>query len=238
MRISTGLFQPIAAEDVAAFVADVALAEPANGIVEIAGPERAPFNEIIARYLKAVGDPREVVGDTEARYFGGLVDERSLVPLGEARLGPTRFEDWLKRSSTSRLGDVDHEGHSAGPASCLPVIHCCPGAREPGGDRHTTCREGAPGVQGQGRRDDLGRVSPGASDPIHRHNAHAFVYVLEGSIVMQLRDAAEVTLSPGQTYYEGPNDVHIVGRNASNTRPAKFVVFLVKNQGAPILEPS
>jgi quercetin dioxygenase-like cupin family protein len=78
---------------------------------------------------------------------------------------------------------------------------------------------------------------PGSSDPIHRHNAHAFVYVLEGSIVMQLRDAAEVTLSPGQTYYEGPNDVHIVGRNASNTRPAKFVVFFVKNQGAPILEP-
>jgi quercetin dioxygenase-like cupin family protein len=78
---------------------------------------------------------------------------------------------------------------------------------------------------------------PGASDPIHRHNAHAFVYVLEGSVVMQLRDSVEVTLSPGQTFYEGPNDVHIVGRNASNTRPAKFVVFLIKNQGAPILEP-
>ena len=78
---------------------------------------------------------------------------------------------------------------------------------------------------------------PGASDPIHRHDAHAFVYVLEGSIVMQVRDAAEVTLSPGQTYYEGPNDVHIVGRNASNTRPAKFVVFFVKNKGAPILVP-
>jgi quercetin dioxygenase-like cupin family protein len=78
---------------------------------------------------------------------------------------------------------------------------------------------------------------PGASDPIHRHDAHAFVYVLEGSIVMQVRDAAEVTLSPGQTYYEGPNDVHIVGRNASNTRPAKFVVFLVKNKGAPVLLP-
>ena len=78
---------------------------------------------------------------------------------------------------------------------------------------------------------------PGASDPIHRHNAHAFVYVLEGSIVMQLRDATEVRLSPGQTYYEGPADVHIVGRNASNTRPAKFVVFFIKSQGAPILEP-
>jgi uncharacterized protein YbjT (DUF2867 family) len=98
VRISTGLFQPIAADDVAAIVADVALAKPANGIVEIAGPERAPFNEIVARYLKAVGDPREVVGDPEARYFGGLVEERSLVPLGEARLGPTRFEDWLKQS--------------------------------------------------------------------------------------------------------------------------------------------
>src|SRR4051794_17625188 len=99
VRISTGLFQPIAAEDVAVMVADVALAEPANGIVEIAGPERAPFNEIVALYLKALSDPREVVGDPEARYFGGRVEERSLVPLGEARLGPTRFEDWLKQSA-------------------------------------------------------------------------------------------------------------------------------------------
>jgi quercetin dioxygenase-like cupin family protein len=94
-----------------------------------------------------------------------------------------------------------------------------------------------PEVQGKEGVMILVEYPPGASDPIHRHNAHAFVYVLEGSIVMQLRDATEVRLSPGQTYYEGPNDVHIVGRNASNTRPAKFVVFFVKNQGAPILEP-
>jgi quercetin dioxygenase-like cupin family protein len=94
-----------------------------------------------------------------------------------------------------------------------------------------------PELQGKEGVMILVEYPPGASDPIHRHNAHAFVYVLEGSIVMQLRDAAEVTLSPGQTFYEGPNDVHIVGRNASNTRPAKFVVFLVKSQGAPILKP-
>jgi quercetin dioxygenase-like cupin family protein len=94
-----------------------------------------------------------------------------------------------------------------------------------------------PELQGKEGVMILVEYPPGGSDPIHRHDAHAFVYVLEGSIVMQLRGAAEVTLSPGQTYYEGPNDVHIVGRNASNTRPAKFVVFLVKNQGAPILEP-
>ena len=87
VRLSPGLFQPIAADDVAAIVADVALAAPRNSIVEIAGPERAPFNEIVARYLKAVGDPREVVSDPDARYFGGRVEEHSLVPLGEARLG-------------------------------------------------------------------------------------------------------------------------------------------------------
>jgi quercetin dioxygenase-like cupin family protein len=78
---------------------------------------------------------------------------------------------------------------------------------------------------------------PGSSDPIHRHNANAFVYVLEGSIVMQVKGGKEVTLTPGQTFYEGPNDIHVVGRNASTTKPAKFVVFLVKNKNAPVLVP-
>lgn len=78
---------------------------------------------------------------------------------------------------------------------------------------------------------------PGASDPIHRHNADAFLYVLEGSIVMQVKGGKEVTLTPGQTFYEGPNDIHVVGRNASTTKPAKFLVFLVKNKGAPVLIP-
>ena len=97
VRLSPGLFQPIAADDVAAIVADVALGPPRNGIVEVAGPERAPFDEIIARYLKAVCDPRTVVSDPEARYFGGRVEERSLVPLGEARLGRIGVDEWLRR---------------------------------------------------------------------------------------------------------------------------------------------
>ena len=79
---------------------------------------------------------------------------------------------------------------------------------------------------------------PGSSDPIHRHNANAFVYVLEGSIVMQVRGGKEVTLTAGQSFYEGPDDVHVVGRNASQTKPAKFVVVLVKDQGVQAVLPA
>ena len=79
---------------------------------------------------------------------------------------------------------------------------------------------------------------PGSLDPIHRHNAHGFIYVLEGSIVMQVRGGKEMTLTAGQTFYEGPDDVHVVGRNASKTKPAKFVVFFVKERGAPVLVPA
>jgi quercetin dioxygenase-like cupin family protein len=79
---------------------------------------------------------------------------------------------------------------------------------------------------------------PGSADPIHRHNAHGFIYVLEGTIVMQVRGGKEVTLTPGQTFYEGPDDIHTVGRNSSSTKPAKFLVFLLKNKGAPVLIPA
>jgi quercetin dioxygenase-like cupin family protein len=78
---------------------------------------------------------------------------------------------------------------------------------------------------------------PGSADPVHRHDAHAFVYVLEGSVIMQVKGGKEVTLGPGQTFYEGPNDIHVVGRNASTTKPAKFVVVLIKKKGAPAFVP-
>ena len=79
--------------------------------------------------------------------------------------------------------------------------------------------------------------APGGSSPIHRHNAHAMVYVLEGSVVMQVKGGQQVTLTPGQTFYEGPDDVHVVDRNASSTKPAKFLVFLIKDKGTPVLVP-
>ena len=101
VRLPPVMFQPIAADDVAAIVAETALAAPRNGILEIAGPERAPFSELVARYLKAVSDPREVVGDPTAQYWGGQVEERSLVPLGEARLGRIGLDEWLRRSQAA-----------------------------------------------------------------------------------------------------------------------------------------
>ncbi|HEU4682907.1 MAG TPA: cupin domain-containing protein [Nitrospira sp.] len=79
--------------------------------------------------------------------------------------------------------------------------------------------------------------APAGADPIHRHNAHGLIYVLEGSIVMQVEGGKEVTLTPGQTFYEGPTDIHVVGRNASSTKPVKFLVFLLKDKGAPVLVP-
>ena len=101
VRLPPVMFQPIAADDVAAIVAETALAAPRNGVLEIAGPERAPFNELVARYLKAVSDPREVVGDPDALYAGGRVEERSLVPLDEARLGRIGLDEWLRRSQAA-----------------------------------------------------------------------------------------------------------------------------------------
>jgi uncharacterized protein YbjT (DUF2867 family) len=101
VRLPPVQFQPIAADDVAASVADAALAEPRNGVVEIAGPEPGLFSEIVARYLKAIGDPRKVMSDPKAQYWRGRVEERSLVPLGEARLGRIDLEQWLRRSKAA-----------------------------------------------------------------------------------------------------------------------------------------
>ena len=97
VRIATGLFQPIAADDVAAAVADTALTAPRNGTIEIAGPERAPFDEIVESYLRMVGDGRPVRGDPGAPYFGGRVERSSLVPTGEAQLGRIKLADWVRR---------------------------------------------------------------------------------------------------------------------------------------------
>ncbi|WP_026621188.1 YbjT (DUF2867 family protein) (plasmid) [Ensifer sp. WSM1721] len=99
IRLSPALFQPIASDDVAAALADVAVAPPVNGTVEVAGPEAIPLDEVVRRYLRATKDPRKVVPDVHARYFGSVLDDQSLTPGGNARIGAIRFEDWLGQST-------------------------------------------------------------------------------------------------------------------------------------------
>jgi uncharacterized protein YbjT (DUF2867 family) len=102
VRLSPALLQPIGSDDVAAAVVDVALGAPVNGMIEIAGPERIPLNELARRYLKATKDPRQVVADTHARYFGAEINDQSLTPGDNPRLGSIRFEDWLGRTLAQR----------------------------------------------------------------------------------------------------------------------------------------
>lgn len=122
---------------------------------------------------------------------------------------------------------------------CLVVLACCVSAAPEAPEAKVASLLSKDMKEFPGKEAEMIMVEypPGSVDPVHRHNAHAFVYVLEGSIVMQLKGQKEVTLKPGDTFYEGPDDVHVVGRNASKTAPAKFLVFFVKHKGAPILVP-
>ena len=256
IRLSPVLMQPMVSDDVAAAVADVALGEPMNAMVEVAGPDKIRQDELVRQFLTATGDPRNVVTDTNAGYYGIKVNDQSLVPGDNPRLGTTRFDEWLSRTTPQKKAI---ERQSA-PALNLPgkvpkvvtlllcgivfaalskVTVTMAATTEPKEAKLTELMSkdltDLPGKEGLML---LIEYPPGSSDPIHRHNAHGFIYVLEGSIVMQVRGGKEVTLTPGQTFYEGPEDVHVVGRNASQTKPAKFVVFFVKDKGAPVLVPT
>ena len=256
IRLSPVLMQPMVSDDVAAEVADVALGESMNAMVEVAGPDKIRQDELVRQFLTATGDPRNVVTDTNAGYYGIKVNDQSLVPGDNPRLGTTRFDEWLSRTTPQKKAI---ERQSA-PALNLPgkvpkvvtlllcgivfatlskVTVTMAATTEPKEAKVTELMsKDLTDLAGKEGLMLLIEYPPGSSDPIHRHNAHGFIYVLEGSIVMQVRGGKEVTLTPGQTFYEGPEDVHVVGRNASQTKPAKFVVFFVKDKGAPVLVPT
>jgi quercetin dioxygenase-like cupin family protein len=243
--------QPMVSDDVAAAVADVALGEPMNAMVEVAGPDKIRQDELVRQFLTATGDPRKVVTDANAGYYGIKVNDQSLVPGDNPRLGPTRFAEWLNRT-TSQKTAAPASNLSGTAAKVVALLLCgivfaalskvtvtMAATTEPKEAKLTELMSkdltDLPGKEGLML---MIEYPPGSSDPIHRHNAHGFIYVLEGSIVMQVRGGKEVTLTPGQTFYEGPEDVHVVGRNASQTKPAKFVVFFVKDKGSPVLVPA
>ena len=256
VRLSSALMQPIAAEDVAAALADVAVAKPMNGTIEIAGPEKIRQDELVRQFLSASGDERKVIIDVHTGYYGVDVNDQSLVPGTNPRLGSIRFAEWLSRNTPQKSGierqSAATPNRSAKVATVAALLLCGIGVlalslpNAAAGDASANDKEAKvtplfskdltdfPGKEGLML---MIEYPPGSSDPIHRHNAHGFIYLLEGSIIMQVKGGKEVTLTPGQTFYEGPEDVHVIGRNASQTKPAKFLVFFVKNKGAPILEP-
>lgn len=256
IRLSSVLMQPMASDDVAAAVAEAALEQPVNGMIEIAGPDQIRQDELVRQYLNATGDARKVVTDDKAGYFGIAVNDQSLVPGDNPHIGPTHYKDWLSRSTPQKKA-IERQSAPASNlagkvAKVLSLLLCgivfaalskvtvtMAATTEPKEAKVTQLMSkdltDLPGKEGLML---LIEYPPGSADPIHRHNAHGFIYVLEGSIVMQVRGGKEVTLTPGQTFYEGPEDVHVVGRNASQTKPAKFVVFFVKDKGAPVLVPT
>ncbi len=255
IRLSPVLMQPMVSDDVAAAVADVALGEPMNAMVEVAGPDKIRQDELVRQFLTATGDPRNVVTEANAGYYGIKVNDQSLVPGDNPRLGTTRFEEWLGRTTPQKAIEPQATPPSSLPGkvgkvvalllcgivfAALSKVTVTMAATMESQEAKLTqlLSKDLTDLPGKEGLMLLIEYPPGSSDPIHRHNAHGFIYVLEGSIVMQVRGGKEVTLTPGQTFYEGPEDVHVVGRNASETKPARFVVFFVKDKGAPVLVPT
>ena len=252
VRAASALIQPMAATDVAGVVARVAERAPVNSTIEVAGPEQFPLDGLIRQYLAARNDSRQVISDPRARYFGGELSERTLVPDKDALLGEMRFESWLSQPSSpvSHTSEPPSEGKGrrrqlrAGSKSLVSLaalftitlgVTGTLMAQEKITPLMTNDLAGSPGKEIMMYTVDF---PAGFSSPIHRHDAQVSVYVLEGSVVMQVRGGKEITLGPGQSFYEKPSDIHVVSRNASTTKPAKFLVFLIKEKGAPMVLPA
>jgi quercetin dioxygenase-like cupin family protein len=198
------------------------------------------------------------MSDPHARYFGGELSERTLVPNDDARLGETRYENWFKQiarqfpntnlQSAAGVGQNEHRVTVSKPMLVLAflitgilivtgTLKAQKTATPPVAQEAITPLMSKDLAEFPGKEIVMYTVEfpSGFSTPIHRHNAYVSVYMLEGSVVMQVRGGKEVTLTPGQSFYEGPDDIHVVSRNASSTKPAKFLVFLLKDKGAPQL---
>jgi len=260
VRLTSALIQPIAADDVASAIARIAVGTPVNVTIEIGGPERFRLDELIRRDLAALSDPRDVITDPHARYFGGVLSEKTLVPDDGAQLGETRFGKWVSQAArqipnTNLQSSADRgrrEQFSTSSKTMLALTLLITSALT------MTCslmaqkavtplkaQETITPLMSNDLEEFPGKevlmytvdFPPGFSSPVHRHNAHVSLYVLEGSVVMQVKGGKEITLTAGQSFYESPTDIHVVSRNASGSKPAKFLVFLIKDKNAPLVTP-
>jgi uncharacterized protein YbjT (DUF2867 family)/quercetin dioxygenase-like cupin family protein len=248
VRLPSAAFQPIAAEDVAAVLTDVALGEPLNDTVEVAGPERTGLDELVRRFLRGTKDPREVITDAKARYFGLAVNDQTLVPGMNARIAPTWLEDWISRSipqnQASSAGSASKSSRPSprkialglllflwGIAFAAPCVSA--------GFAHDTANEKSkvtlvyehvlPNVPGKSIKGVLVEYQPGGSSPAHTHPDSAFIYatVLEGAIRSQVNNGPVIVYRAGESFSEMPGDHHSVSANASETEPARLLAVFV-----------
>lgn len=256
VSIATGLFQPIAADDVAAVVAEVATSAPRGGTIEIAGPERAPFDEIIRRYLAMTGDERPVRADSEARYFGGRVERFSLVPMGDAQLGGIALADWVTRklaagASRQRIPTKGKAMKATSRALAalflLTATHAHAQDAELGqatklaGSENATVtlvyQHAIAGIPGKSVKGVLVEYGPGGYSPSHTHAKSAQIYatVLDGAVRSKVNDEPEKTYRAGDNWTESPGDHHSVSANASDTEPARLLAVFIVDTDETIL---
>jgi quercetin dioxygenase-like cupin family protein len=248
VHLPPALVQPIVSDDVAHLLTEVTLAAPVNGMIEIAGPERVGLDELVGRFLRATKDPREVVTDIHARYFGLEVNDQTLTPGLNPRIGPTFFEDWLSRSipqnQTSSAGSARKSSRPSprkiapglllflwGIAFATPCVSA--------GSAHDTSNEKSkvtlvyehvlPNVPGKSIKGVLVEYQPGGSSPAHTHPDSAFIYatVLEGAIRSQVNNGPVIVYRAGESFSEMPGDHHGVSANASETEPARLLAVFV-----------
>jgi uncharacterized protein YbjT (DUF2867 family)/quercetin dioxygenase-like cupin family protein len=248
VRLPSAAFQPIAAEDVAAALTDVALGEPLNDTIEVAGPERTGLDELVRRFLRGTKDPREVITDAKARYFGVAVNDQTLVPGVNARIAPTWLEDWLGRSNAQKqTNETASAPKSSRPsprkiALGLLLFLCGIAFATPcvsAGSAHDTSNEKSkvtlvyehvlPNVPGKSIKGVLVEYQPGGSSPAHTHPHSAFIYatVLEGAIRSQVNNGPVMVYRAGESFSEMPGDHHGVSANASETEPARLLAVFV-----------
>jgi uncharacterized protein YbjT (DUF2867 family)/quercetin dioxygenase-like cupin family protein len=248
VHLPPALVQPIVSDDVAHFLAEVTLAAPVNGMIEIAGPERVGLDELVGRFLRATKDPREVVTDIHARYFGLEVNDQTLTPGLNPRIGPTFFEDWLSRSITqNQTSSAGSAPKSSRPsprkiALALLLFLCGIAFATPcvsAGSAHDTSNEKSKvtlvyehvlsNVPGKSIKGVLVEYQPGGSSPAHTHPDSAFIYatVLEGAIRSQVNNGPVIVYRAGESFSEMPGDHHGVSANASETEPARLLAVFV-----------
>jgi quercetin dioxygenase-like cupin family protein len=249
--------QPIAADDVAAALAYVAIGTPVNGTVEIAGPDQIRQNELIRLFLSATGDARRVVTDVNARYYGVEVNDQSLVPGDKPRLGLIHFAEWLRRTTPQEKG-IQRQSAAASDRSAtaprvVPLLLCgiilaaLSVGKVPAHDsspiesKVTLVFDHAlPNVTGKSIKGVLVEYPPGGSSPAHTHPDSAFIYatVLEGSIRSSVNGAPVKVYQVGENFYEEPGAHHGVSANASKTKPARLLaVFVVDSDEKNLTTP-